>query len=526
MGMKTIQKPKRMWQKKKDYNKKKLIRKIQRRNKTSFDGGKDTLYSDLKTNRPIIIGDGLIAAITPKPKGYKKGKDCFDVGTDDGQQMIYQDGDQYFAGPSMSAATTKVTPYIQRLPNDKSTWDFVDNAGKLYTTKYSDDQLKYLYGQNTPESEFYNWIDRSGKEHRQMKIIPVSPVDPIGEMAVETAAGYPLFKGAGMIGRQFLKDYIRDFSYTKSGNWLRNKIFDREFKSELDWSPESWFSTRVTKQWTKEDAKALKRHLPEYLKIEKEAKANGTWLKMPDGSIYPGDPRSWVQMMSQAYNKYTGKSPFKYQVFSHSSPHKFDKFDISHFGETDQGFYGKGFYAHPAENINGKLIGRNSYGDNNYLLTTNVQKPFDLNNPDFEYAGLFNWERTNAPKGIFDGYDSVYYGIPGNKTVGASPAELVVPKPTNYKSLLGNNGNFNVNDENIYRILLPLVGLGGIAANKNHNSGKDIHIKKANRGKFTEAANEHNMGVQEFARQVLSAPKGKYSSTLRKRANFARNFAH
>lgn len=61
---------------------------------------------------------------------------------------------------------------------------------------------------------------------------------------------------------------------------------------------------------------------------------------------------------------------------------------------------------------------------------------------------------------------------------------------------------------------------------KNHNSGKDIHIKKANRGKFTEAANEHNMSVQEFARQVLSAPEGKYSSTLRKRANFARNFAH
>lgn len=50
--------------------------------------------------------------------------------------------------------------------------------------------------------------------------------------------------------------------------------------------------------------------------------------------------------------------------------------------------------------------------------------------------------------------------------------------------------------------------------------------RKANRGKFTEAANEHNMGVQEFARQVLSAPKGKYSPTLRKRANFARNFAH
>lgn len=69
-------------------------------------------------------------------------------------------------------------------------------------------------------------------------------------------------------------------------------------------------------------------------------------------------------------------------------------------------------------------------------------------------------------------------------------------------------------------------GLRKLAGKSSHDNGKDIHIKKANRGKFTEAANEHNMGVQEFARQVLSAPKGKYSSTLRKRANFARNFAH
>lgn len=46
--MMTIQKPKRMWQKRKDYNKKKLIRKIQRRNKTSFDDGKDRSYRDWK----------------------------------------------------------------------------------------------------------------------------------------------------------------------------------------------------------------------------------------------------------------------------------------------------------------------------------------------------------------------------------------------------------------------------------------------------------------------------------------------
>lgn len=58
-----------------------------------------------------------------------------------------------------------------------------------------------------------------------------------------------------------------------------------------------------------------------------------------------------------------------------------------------------------------------------------------------------------------------------------------------------------------------------------YNKGKDsgIHIKKANRGKFTKAAEQHGMSVQQFANKVLKAPKGKYSSTLRKRANFARN---
>ena len=68
--MMTIQKPKRMWQKKKDYMRKRTIRGLRRK-------GKRILQS-------------------------------FDIGTDDGQQMIYQDGDQYFAGPNINAATTNL----------------------------------------------------------------------------------------------------------------------------------------------------------------------------------------------------------------------------------------------------------------------------------------------------------------------------------------------------------------------------------------------------------------------------------
>jgi len=55
-------------------------------------------------------------------------------------------------------------------------------------------------------------------------------------------------------------------------------------------------------------------------------------------------------------------------------------------------------------------------------------------------------------------------------------------------------------------------------------SKNKIHIKKENRGKFTKAAKKRGMGVQEFARQVL-ANKERYSPTLIKRANFARNAA-
>lgn len=55
-----------------------------------------------------------------------------------------------------------------------------------------------------------------------------------------------------------------------------------------------------------------------------------------------------------------------------------------------------------------------------------------------------------------------------------------------------------------------------------HKKGGKIHIKKKNRGKFTESAKRAGMGVQEFARHVL-ANKDEYSSILIKRANFARN---
>lgn len=53
-------------------------------------------------------------------------------------------------------------------------------------------------------------------------------------------------------------------------------------------------------------------------------------------------------------------------------------------------------------------------------------------------------------------------------------------------------------------------------------AGGPIHIKKSHEGLFTEEAQAHGMGVQEFASHVL-ANKDKYSPEVVKRANFARN---
>lgn len=51
-----------------------------------------------------------------------------------------------------------------------------------------------------------------------------------------------------------------------------------------------------------------------------------------------------------------------------------------------------------------------------------------------------------------------------------------------------------------------------------------IKIKPQNKGKFTDWANSHNMGVQEAASKIMANTE-EYSPTLVKRANFARNAA-
>ena len=128
---------------------------------------------------------------------------------------------------------------------------------------------------------------------------------------------------------------MRVFKLNPSGSMLKQTKRANDVKSELDWSPESWFKTRATGSYDAQDAAALASHVPEYREIEHVAKSNGTWLKMPDGSLWQGDPRTWVQMQSAAYKKYVKDSPFANQIFSHTTDSKFDRFSYDYFGRTD-----------------------------------------------------------------------------------------------------------------------------------------------------------------------------------------------
>ena len=314
----------------------------------------------------------------------------------------------------------------------------------------------------------------------------------------------------------------------------------RTFKSELDWSPKSWFQKRSDKKWTKQDEDALISHLHEYLDIEKNAKQNGTWLKNKDGSTFDGDPRSWVQMQSNSFKK-----SYNDEILTHGEDAINDL-----FGD----FYGDGVGAGIGDKVlwtsTNKLLGK-TYGNDVFRLAVsknaktnvvadaegrpwlNVVQGKDTNN--LVYPNLTNDNIVRINNVVDAGPNIKWSEIKDfrkNETVPEylsrkyTGDDVVIGQDVSRKSIVGNNGDFNPIDKNIYRALIPLISTYGLYdINKyNYNSGKDIRIKPSKRGTFTKAAKQHGMSVQGFANRVLRNPS-KYSAAMRKKANFAHNAA-
>lgn len=153
---------------------------------------------------------------------------------------VYQRSDgTYYSTPTNDGAFIEdITPVLKRNLSDESTWDFVgSNTGRRYNTQYTDEQLKQIAQEQFQNSEMIPWIDRAGNKHRDVNVKGLSPADPIMSFALESVAGAPVYNKVFQIGKNLtgnlVKDFARDFGYTKLGNWTRNKILSSQLNKNI-----------------------------------------------------------------------------------------------------------------------------------------------------------------------------------------------------------------------------------------------------------------------------------------------------
>lgn len=153
---------------------------------------------------------------------------------------VYQRSDgTYYSTPTNDGAFIEdITPVLKRNLSDESTWDFVgSNTGRRYNTQYTDEQLQQIAQEQFQNSEMIPWIDRAGNKHRDVNVKGLSPADPIMSFALESVAGAPVYNKVFQIGKNLtgnlVKDFARDFGYTKFGNWTRNKILSSQLNKNI-----------------------------------------------------------------------------------------------------------------------------------------------------------------------------------------------------------------------------------------------------------------------------------------------------
>ena len=241
------------------------------------------------------------------------------------------------------------------------------------------------------------------------------------------------------------------------------------FKSEIDW-----------RKWNKEipENKAL---MQEYNAIEQQTKADGTWMKNPDGSEFKGTPEQFVQQNSENFKKAFPNPVLdnigNIQTNYHGSPNKFTEFKENLDGVHVTGDkFGKGVYTTPKKGV-ADIYSTKQGGDGSlyelYLnkgkqktLKKDFQKLADEIEVEFENKNISLSERNKSLNNIRRemlsekrqlkiGTDSDYFKV----------GDTQVTPFSNYpKSMTGNNGMFDMTNPNIYKALAPLMGVSAVGA--------------------------------------------------------------
>lgn len=234
---------------------------------------------------------------------------------------------------------------------------------------------------------------------------------------------------------------------------------NQPFKSKLDWN-----------NWSK-GGPISKEHLIEYNQIEKEARINGSWMRTEDGNSFNGDARTWVQLMSKNGSRFkNGKLPSNNDIY-YTGVDGTDVMKDTYNGRLWGSSSGKTARSYTNSDDRVLTIG---VPNNSKTLDIDAKGGYwtDVLNPytgkqgttDDIVNSIFNQGNDIARvRNVVDNGPNVFFNSPKYKDYDPMnmATDIVINDKVPRKALVGNNGDFNINNPNIYKVLAPFL-VGGM----------------------------------------------------------------
>lgn len=475
--MTQIENPKRKMQKKNDYQRHKLFRKIKRRRKAQSEA--DQHIAEKQLGKKLKL-----------PK-FDRGED--ELSTYKKQVEMFNDANSDPTLPGRLVDRNRVTV-------NPETGDVIETGGHVnldpvIITGKMPDNLKRTINKNIESNRLQDSLYKDR----------LSPVDPIGELVVESAViGKPL-ELAGKAALYGIGRYGGKFGLKKLQGLARQKLLEKEFAiSNGRHTMGEPVPTNKTIRIQNDDQPFMfDIDQPTSQYIGKDHLNIGSYIgEGGESFVYNtvGDPNTVTKIkvpISDSIEDYEGLQRAVSTEYQQNKLPFFFKQD--YLGYTDK-------------NSIPSKAGK-TFGDEQFRIVTKQPKVIPFSKVADPW---FTLTENDGRQGIFRYFDKdkIYnylrkYGVEKTKD----------PYIYKYKNItfsdirpqnagIDKNGNFGFLDLIIH----------------DYNSGKDVRIKPSKRGTFTKAAKQHGMSVQGFANRVLRNPS-KYSAAMRKKANFAHNAA-
>lgn len=475
--MTQMESPKRKMQKKNDYQRHKLFRKIKRRRKAQAEADQHIAEKQLRKKLKL-------------PK--------FDRGED--ELSIYKKQVEMFNDANSDPTLPGRLVDRNRVTVNPETGDVIETGGHVnldpvIITGKMPDNLKRTINKNIESNRLQDLLYKDR----------LSPVDPIGELVVESAAiGKPL-ELAGKAALYGIGRYGGKLGLDKLQNIARKKLLEKEFAiSNGRHTMGEPVPTNKTIRIQNDDQPFMfDIDQPTSQYIGKDHLNIGSYIgEGGESFVYntAGDPNTVTKIkvpISDSIEDYEGLQRAVSTEYQQNKLPFFFKQD--YLGYTDK-------------NSIPSKAGK-TFGDEQFRIVTKQPKVIPFSKVADPW---FTLTENDGRQGMFRYFDKdkIYnylrkYGVEKTKD----------PYIYKYKNItfsdirpqnagIDKNGNFGFLDLIIH----------------DYNSGKDVRIKPSKRGTFTKAAKQHGMSVQGFANRVLRNPS-KYSAAMRKKANFAHNAA-